>query len=122
MNTMRNLLLLAATVSAHPWVSSAVWGAWPAASTTPSAQSASPTKQVFYGRFISAPSGDELSIKTGAVLVSSSDGQGVIEAAVWDVEDVASAISQLGASGDTPVVQATDSGFFFPGFIGKLVQ
>ena len=75
-------------------------------------------KQVFYGRFISTPNPTELYIRSGAVLVSGSNGTGVIEATVWDVQDLPSAMAKLGVSNSTPVVQASDSGFFFPGFIG----
>jgi hypothetical protein len=74
---------------------------------------------VFFGRFISTPSPDQLSINTGAVLVSSSDGRGTIQNAVWNVTDAASALSTLGVASNVPVVYAANDGFFFPGFIGK---
>lgn len=77
------------------------------------------TQQVFFGRFISTPAQDVLSIETGAVLVNSSDGRGVIENAVWNVTDIGSALQQLGAGSNATVIYAADDGFFFPGFIGE---
>ncbi|KAK5250633.1 hypothetical protein LTR40_011477, partial [Exophiala xenobiotica] len=114
---LTTVVLLAAAATAHPGHPEASsWSAWPSASGS-NGTSNDTTQQVFFGRFISAPSPSELSIQTGAVLVTSSDGRGTIEAAVWDVQDVQSAISQLGVSNEVPVVYAADDGFFFPGFI-----
>lgn len=76
-------------------------------------------QQVFFGRFISTPAQDVLSIEMGAVLVNSSEGHGVIEKAVWNVTDVESALEQLGAGNNATVISAADDGFFFPGFIGE---
>lgn len=103
------VLLLATTALASPWV----------ASPPVKRDSSTNTQQVFYGRFISAPGPEDLSIKTGAVLVSTSDGRGVIEKTVWNVTDVNAATAQLGVGADVPVIQSADDGFFFPGFIGK---
>eukprot|EP01099_Mayorella_cantabrigiensis_P001113 TRINITY_DN1461_c0_g1_i1.p1 TRINITY_DN1461_c0_g1~~TRINITY_DN1461_c0_g1_i1.p1 ORF type:complete len:502 (+),score=32.00 TRINITY_DN1461_c0_g1_i1:74-1579(+) len=74
-------------------------------------------QQIFLGRFVSTPSPDELLIETGAVLVSSSDGKGVITAVAWNVSDADSALTALGAANGTAVLTANDDGFFFPGFI-----
>ncbi|KEF53579.1 uncharacterized protein A1O9_10554 [Exophiala aquamarina CBS 119918] len=75
-------------------------------------------QQIFLGRFISTPTPDQLSIEKGAVLVSSADGKGFIEAVAWNVTDPAAAITALGATSGTTVVTADDDSFFFPGFIG----
>ena len=77
------------------------------------------TQQIFYGRFISTPTPDNLLIATGAVLVTSSDGTGYIQATAWDTTDPTDAAARLGVGADVPVIQAGDNGFFFPGFIGK---
>ena len=77
------------------------------------------SQQIFLGRFISTPTADELLIEFGAVLVSSSDGKGIITAVAWNVSDAASAVTALGAASGTTVFTADDNGFFFPGFIGK---
>jgi len=74
-------------------------------------------KTIYFGRFISTPVQDELLIRTGAVLVSSQDGRGVIEKADWSVNGPDEAVSKFGV--DAPVVTAKENGFFFPGFIGE---
>ncbi|KAK6385704.1 hypothetical protein LTS17_001275 [Exophiala oligosperma] len=79
-------------------------------------------QQVFFGRFISTPAQDVLSIEMGAVLVNSSEGHGVIEKAVWNVTDVESALEQLGAGNNATVISAADDGFFFPGFIDSHIH
>jgi hypothetical protein len=71
---------------------------------------------IYFGRFISAPQPDELSIRTGAVLVDRNDGKGVIKQVDWTVTSPSDATSKFGVK--APVVVAKDSGFFFPGFIG----
>ncbi|KAJ9611296.1 hypothetical protein H2200_004480 [Cladophialophora chaetospira] len=72
-------------------------------------------KRIYFGRFISTPKPDELWIRTGAVLVDSTDGRGVIEKTDWHVNGPNDAASKLGV--EAPVVTAKDDGFFFPGFI-----
>ena len=72
-------------------------------------------QMIYFGRFIDTPTPDELRIRTGAVLVSSKDGRGVIEKADWTVNGANDAASKLGV--EAPVVLAKDDGFFFPGFI-----
>lgn len=74
-------------------------------------------RTIYFGRFISAPKPEELLIQTGAVLVSSRDGRGVIEKVDWTVNGPNDALSKFGI--EAPVVTAHDNGFFFPGFIGK---
>lgn len=74
-------------------------------------------RTIYFGRFISAPSPDELLIRTGAVLVSNRDGRGIIEKTDWTVNGPNDALSKFGI--EVPVVTAPDNGFFFPGFIGK---
>jgi hypothetical protein len=74
-------------------------------------------KRIYYGRFISTPKPDELLIRTGAVLVDRTDGGGVIEKAIWSVNGPEDAVSKLGV--EAPVITAKETGFFFPGFIGK---
>ena len=76
-------------------------------------------KTAYVGRFISTPTPDELLIRTGAVLVSSSDGHGVIEKVDWTVNGANEALSKFG---DVAVVTAGGQGFFFPGFIGRLIS
>lgn len=73
-------------------------------------------RTVYYGRFISAPTPDELLIQTGAVLVSSRDGRGIIEKADWRVTGAEDALAKFGI--EVPVVTSGEHGFFFPGFIG----
>lgn len=75
--------------------------------------------QIFLGRFISTPTPDQLLIQEGAVLVSSTDGRGFIDAVAWNVSSAEAAIAALGAASGTTVVTADDQGFFFPGFIGQ---
>ena len=75
------------------------------------------TRTIYFGRFISAPTPDDLLIQTGAVLVSSKDGRGIIEKTDWTVNGPSDALSKFGV--EVPVVTAPDNGFFFPGFIGK---
>lgn len=77
-------------------------------------------EQIFLGRFISTPSPNELLIQEGAVLVSSADGRGVINAVAWNVSNPTAAIAALGAGNGTPVVTSNEQGFFFPGFIGSV--
>lgn len=72
---------------------------------------------IYFGRFISTPQPDELLIRTGAVLVNTKDGRGVIEQADWTVNGPNDAASKFGV--EAPVVTAKDNGFFFPGFIGE---
>ena len=72
-------------------------------------------KQIYFGRFVSTPTPDELLIRTGAVLVSSGDGHGVIETVDWTVNGPNDAISKFGE--EVGVVTTADEGFFFPGFI-----
>lgn len=74
-------------------------------------------RTIYFGRFISAPKPDELLVQTGAVLVSSKDGRGVIEKVDWTVNGPNDALSKFGV--EAPVVTAHDNGFFFPGFIGR---
>lgn len=76
-----------------------------------------PTQLIFFGRFVSTPRPNDLIIRTGAVLVSSRDGQGVIEKADWEVNGPNDAASKLGV--EAPIVTAGEGGFFFPGFIGE---
>lgn len=109
-------LFLVASATASPW---GTWSSTSSASSSPSASPSGSTQQVFFGRFISTPSPDQLSINTGAVLVSSSDGRGTIQNAVWNVTDAATALSSLGVASNVPVIYAADDGFFFPGFIGE---
>ena len=71
---------------------------------------------IYFGRFIDTPKLDELRIRSGAVLVSSKDGRGVIIKADWTVNGPNDAASKLGV--EAPVVTSKDNGFFFPGFIG----
>ena len=73
-------------------------------------------KTIYFGRFISTPTPDELLIRKGAVLVSAIDGTGVIEKVDWTVNGPNDAISKFGE--EVGVVTAGDEGFFFPGFIG----
>lgn len=75
-------------------------------------------KTIYFGRFISTPKPDQLLIRNGAVLVSSTDGRGVIEKVDWEVKTTQGAAKSFGV--DAPVVTSKDNGFFFPGFIGKL--
>ena len=72
---------------------------------------------IYFGRFIDTPKLDELRIRTGAVLVGSKDGRGVIEKADWTVNGPNDAASKLGV--EAPINTTKDNGFFFPGFIGK---
>lgn len=76
--------------------------------------------QIFLGRFISTPAPDQLLIQQGAVLVSSGDGRGYINAVAWNVSDPAAAITALGAASGTTIITSDDHGFFFPGFIGMI--
>lgn len=80
------------------------------------------SQQIFLGRFISTPAPDQLLIEQGAVLVSSGDGKGFIEAVAWNVTDPAAALTALGATSGTTVVTSEDDGFFFPGFIGTVTN
>ena len=78
------------------------------------------TQAIYFGRFISAPKPDELLIQTGAVLVSSRDGKGVIEKADWTVNGPNDALSKFAI--EVPVITVPDNGFFFPGFIGMPIK
>lgn len=73
---------------------------------------------IFFGRFIDTPSPDDLRIRTGAVLVSGTDGRGVIEKINWTIKEANDATSKFGVGNDVPIVTAKENGFFFPGFIG----
>lgn len=75
------------------------------------------SKTIYFGRFIDAPTAADLRIRTGAVLISSKDGHGVIERADWTVNGPNDAASKLRV--EAPVVTAGEDGFFFPGFIGR---
>jgi hypothetical protein len=81
------------------------------------ANMATGSRQVYFGRFIDAPTPSDLRIRTGAVLVSSADGTGRIEKVDWTVTTAEAAQEAFGSSG-TAIVASRD-GFFFPGFIGK---
>lgn len=72
---------------------------------------------IYFGRFVSTPTSDELQCRTGAVLVDKSDGKGIIQKADWTITSPGDAISKFGVK--APVVIAKENGFFFPGFIGK---
>jgi hypothetical protein len=76
--------------------------------------------QIFLGRFISTPAPDQLLIQQGAVLVSSGDGRGFINAVAWNVSDPETAVTALGAASGTTIITSDDHGFFFPGFIGMI--
>jgi hypothetical protein len=78
-----------------------------------------PQQTIYFGRFISATKPDELSIRTGAVLVSSTDGRGYIEKVDWTVKEPEDALDRFGVQAS--VVTSENEGFFFPGFIGKSV-
>lgn len=75
------------------------------------------SKTIYYGRFIDAPTAQDLRIRTGAVLVSARDGTGLIEKVDWTVQGPNDAASKLGV--EAPVITAGEKGFFFPGFIGE---
>ncbi|KAK5328396.1 hypothetical protein LTR93_002181 [Exophiala xenobiotica] len=70
---------------------------------------------IYFGRFVSAPTPNELLIRTGAVLVDSKNGKGVITKADWTIDGPDGAVSKFGV--EAPVVTSKDNGFFFPGFI-----
>jgi hypothetical protein len=72
---------------------------------------------IYFGRFVSAPTPNELLIRTGAVLVDSKNGKGVITKADWTIDGPDGAVSKFGV--EAPVVTSKDNGFFFPGFIGR---
>ena len=74
------------------------------------------SKRIYFGRFISTPSPNQLLIRNGAVLVSSRDGHGVIEKTDWTVNGPKEAMGKFGT--EVGVVTTSDQGFFFPGFIG----
>lgn len=76
-------------------------------------------QQIFYGRFISTPDSTTLSIRSGAVLVTSDNGKGYINATNFNITRPEDAAAALGADSDVTVFQAPDNGFFFPGFIGE---
>src|SRR5689334_4960354 len=66
--------------------------------------------QIFFGRFISTPTPDQLLIQQGAVLVSSGDGKGFINAVAWNVSDPGAAITALGAASGTTIITSDDQG------------
>lgn len=72
---------------------------------------------IYFGRFIDAPTATDLRIRTGAVLVSTDDGTGVIQKADWTVKSPKDAASKLDPQ--ATVIRVRDDGFFFPGFIGE---
>ena len=76
-------------------------------------------KKVYCGRFISTPMPTELSIKLGAVLVTT---VGVIERVWWDAEDEVEGRLRIELDEEVDFVKAenVENGFFFPGFIGML--
>ena len=77
-----------------------------------------PRKNVYYGRFISAPGAEELLIQQGAVLVSGTNGVGLIEKVDWTVTTPAEALTALGVEqADVNFVETSEDSFFFPGFI-----
>jgi hypothetical protein len=90
-----------------------------AADTTDTTNTTATTRQIFYGRFISAPTPDELVVENGAVLVVDTDGRGTIQQVAWNLTGPEEAPAALGVDDDVPVIEAADDGFFFPGFIGK---
>jgi guanine deaminase len=77
-------------------------------------------KTIFFGRFISTPTPDDLLIQTGAVLVSSTDGHGTIEKVDWTVNGASDASSKFGE--EVPVVTTGENDFFFPGFIDSHIH
>lgn len=79
-------------------------------------------QQIFYGRFVSTPDPDTLSIQLGAVLVTSSDGRGYISKTAMDLTSPQDAAAALGVGSDVEIVYATEDGFYFPGFIGTFAQ
>ncbi|KAK5957865.1 hypothetical protein OHC33_001054 [Knufia fluminis] len=75
-------------------------------------------KQIFVGRFISAPGPNDLLIQEGAILVSSTDGHGTIEKTSWTAQNNKDALAEFNLlEGDVDVFEAPQNGFFFPGFI-----
>lgn len=116
------VLGLVASVCAGPYAPQSSWGGQspPAPDANGSPSGAASSEQIFYGRFISTPSIDELLIQTGAVLVSNNNGSATILNAVWDVQSPEDAQAQFNVGSEVPVIQAADDGFFFPGFIGIL--
>lgn len=72
---------------------------------------------IYFGRFIDTPSATELRIRTGAVLVNTRDGTGIIQKADWTVNGPNDAASKMGV--EAPIITAGADGFFFPGFIGE---
>ncbi|KAK5081977.1 hypothetical protein LTR05_007119 [Lithohypha guttulata] len=75
-------------------------------------------KAIFFGRFISAPGPESLLIRQGAVLVSSSNGHGVLEKTDWTLITPAAAFKAFGVEEqDVDFHQTMNNGFFFPGFI-----
>ena len=74
-------------------------------------------KAVFFGRFISTPTPTDLSIRRGAVLVSSSRN-GSIEKVNWDVSTVEDALKAFEVlPEDVGIIECNSEGFFFPGFV-----
>ncbi|KAK5098995.1 hypothetical protein LTR70_000884 [Exophiala xenobiotica] len=73
-------------------------------------------QQIFLGRFISAPGPNDLLIREGAVLVSSTNGHGRIEKTSWTVRSSDEAL-RLFNVGNVSVIHSPMNGFFFPGFI-----
>ena len=73
---------------------------------------------LFHGRFISAPTPHQLLIQQGAVLVSRNDGHGLIEKTNWAANTIEQALESFGLQqADVEIIRASESTFFFPGFI-----
>lgn len=81
------------------------------------ADSLSNSKVLFYGRFISTPGPDKLLTQKGAVLVSNTNGRGVIEKVDWTVSTAAEAVTIWGLGHEQLLFETEEDGFFFPGFI-----
>ena len=91
------------------------------ASDLPGTPASGDTKdQVFFGRFISTPTKDELQITEGAILVSGGKEGGVILTSAWGIKKLKQALKALGVEEEeVEIYQTGEQGFFFPGFIGK---
>ncbi|RMZ84136.1 hypothetical protein DV738_g688, partial [Chaetothyriales sp. CBS 135597] len=64
---------------------------------------------VFFGRFVDTPKLDELRIRTGALLVSSQDGRGVISQADWTITSASEAASKFGVE-ENVVISSKENG------------
>ena len=75
--------------------------------------------QIFYGRFVSTPDPNTLSIQENmAVLVTNTNGRGIISGIAQNVAHSSDAAAALGVSASTSIITpSTDDSFFFPGFI-----